>query len=469
MSNSRAAIQHGLQPLTPDKRDKRYFFHRNFGAAKLSGLPDYFSCDAGLTMPNQHEDNAPTECTAYTVADLGTDQDGVLYSPDYTFAQTLRLQGAKPNQQGADLRMGLKSAIAFGLLRKESAPFTAKEKGQEFIANWLVWPRALELEAIKNAKAAYYGCTTGPYDAFGNICSALWINRDKKMGAAIGTPWLPEWSRVGPDGIIPPGAEISKHRAESLPWHAWKIAGWATFNGEPYLIGKTWQGPNVGDHGFLYFDRDTINRVLAVEGTGAFTISEYGNRLVFLLGTMLESFPWLLRLLPSLVAILTTQQDNSVTVPPAPEPQPEPAQETQSERILATAELHIGKDASPNDLAPDELGCAETLSNILHEALPDFPANILSTAILYQTLRVHPNFKRVDNPEAGDIVISPTGYQPTSSTVTNGHCGVVARENRILSNDSKTGKFLDNYSIEAWAKYYGLKGGYPVYFFRRSA
>src|SRR3954465_4016348 len=120
-------INHGLQPLQPDKRDKKYLFHRSFGAVSPLDLPESYSCDAGLTMPDQNADGAFTECTAYTTTDLATDEDGIEYSPDYTFAQTLRLINVPANTQGADQRTALKSAIAYGLLLKDHAPVSAKE------------------------------------------------------------------------------------------------------------------------------------------------------------------------------------------------------------------------------------------------------------------------------------------------------------------------------------------------------
>jgi hypothetical protein len=51
--------------------------------------------------------------------------------------------------------------------------------------------------ALKNAKSYYYGISSGPFDAFDNIRSALWLNRDKRMGGSIGTPWFPEWMERG--------------------------------------------------------------------------------------------------------------------------------------------------------------------------------------------------------------------------------------------------------------------------------
>ena len=129
---------------------------------------------------------------------------------------------------------------------------------------------------------------------------------------------------AGQDGIVPK-TEITLERAVSgVGWHNWAIKGWKTMGGEPYLIGKAWGGKTLGENGWLYFDRETINKVLAIEGTGAFTLAEEGNRFVFLLGTMPESSPWLLPYLPSLVKLFTIEQTTTPTVPTVPQHQPLP-------------------------------------------------------------------------------------------------------------------------------------------------
>lgn len=268
-------------------------------------------------MPDQNDDNAPTECTGYAQTDLATDEDGVIYSPDYTFAQTLRLTNSPPESQGADLRASLKSTIAYGLLPKAEAPFSAKEKGQTFVADWQRWLAYVD-RAQKNAKPAFF-TITGPYDAFDNIRSALWLNQASKQGISIGTPWYPEWSATGSDGIAPL-SDFSRD-PNSLPWHNWAVKGFTTIKGVPYFIGKSWAGPKFGDKGFTYFSRENINGVLAVRGTGAFTIAKTGNRLWSLFGILVENFPALLTYLPQLFKIAFP--DSSPTVPPAPQLPPE--------------------------------------------------------------------------------------------------------------------------------------------------
>ena len=116
----------------------------------------------------------------------------------------------------------------------------------------------------------------------------------------------------------------------------------------------------------------------------------------------------------------------------------------------------IGTDASPNDLAPDELGCAETVNEIIREALGEYlhADNRLSTYWLYKALRESQNFKEVFIPVSGLIVILPIGYgtrrNPDGTLASpNGHVGIVMLDGKIASNDSRTGKFEENYTIDS--------------------
>lgn len=125
----------------------------------------------------------------------------------------------------------------------------------------------------------------------------------------------------------------------------------------------------------------------------------------------------------------------------------------------------LGIDASPKDAAPDELGCAESVSTILNHLFPDVPV-LISTGGLYTFLKASSHFVLVGTPEAGDIIISPTGFGGYNG-INNGHTGILDNNGVIMSNNSATGKFLRNYTIESWVARYKVKGGYPVIYFRR--
>lgn len=137
----------------------------------------------------------------------------------------------------------------------------------------------------------------------------------------------------------------------------------------------------------------------------------------------------------------------------------------QGQKIFETAKSLLGTDASPYDLARDELGCAETVSEILIKAGFKMPI-LVSTAKLNGWLSTHKEWLEVNTPIAGDVVISPTG-QGGLNGVLNGHTGIVGTLGVIMSNSSATGRFEPNYSISSWNSRYAVKGGYPVKYYRR--
>lgn len=136
--------------------------------------------------------------------------------------------------------------------------------------------------------------------------------------------------------------------------------------------------------------------------------------------------------------------------------------------LFATAISCLGIDASPQDIAPDELGCAETVYDILARAFPlnvGFPL-VISTSKLYDALKSSSKYIKIDQPLEGDIIISPTGYG--NGGLSNGHVGIKGELDKIMSNSSFTGKFEENYTIVTWKARYTDIGGYPMFYFRRT-
>lgn len=164
--------------------------------------------------------------------------------------------------------------------------------------------------------------------------------------------------------------------------------------------------------------------------------------------TLLQQIITLQRKLLELLALRKTQQGK-----------------TSREKLYYTALSCLGTDASPNDVAPDEYGCAETVNEI-HKKCFGFPiGGELSTYKMYAVLKSSPLFIKVDSPLEGDIIISPTGYG--NGDLSNGHVGIMSIKGDIMSNSSKTGRFEQNYNLLTWNDRYKKIGGYPVEFFRR--
>lgn len=140
------------------------------------------------------------------------------------------------------------------------------------------------------------------------------------------------------------------------------------------------------------------------------------------------------------------------------------------ERLYTTAYSFLGKDASPHDIAPDEYGCAETVSDVIRTAFPElrFPT-LLSTRELYDYLTRSVSFQQTDEPEYGCIVLNVTGTG--NGRVPNGHTGILGQRvspdgsHWIMSNDSRSGTWEPNYTLNSWRRYYEAKGGMPTLFF----
>lgn len=189
---------------------------------------------------------------------------------------------------------------------------------------------------------------------------------------------------------------------------------------------------------------------------------------------------WLTKLSQELLSFLKDVAVHTFTKKPAPEipkpipaPVPDPVVEPRKpmpilprQRLYLVAASSLGTDASPNDLAPDEYGCAETVNEIYKKTFGEHIINPgISTYQLYRAMLNQKNrFMKVWSPMPGDIIISPTGYG--NGAIPNGHVGYCMANDMIASNNSFTGKFEINYSISSWKERYVIKGGYPFAVFR---
>lgn len=148
-----------------------------------------------------------------------------------------------------------------------------------------------------------------------------------------------------------------------------------------------------------------------------------------------------LQLLSEILAWVKTQE-----VPPA------------REKILQAAKDALGTDASPMNLAPQELSCAEAVSNIVKKVYPSFMLTV-STIELDRFLTSSPYFKSTKIPKPGSVIVSPRqGNTP-------GHTGLFLTADRIASNDSRTGKFQENYTLQTWIEEMRKKRGLRIYFY----
>ena len=234
----------GLRKLPRDDRD---FSLSLLGAISESTIPavDFMVSDKVFI----HDQGNSDCCTGFSLTAVSEDQEEIELSPEYTFAKIKQIQG---NWQswGGDLRAGCKAAVKFGFLEK--SPYTLDlRKGRAFIANWANWPLSSDLNAKQHAKISYFA-VDGPNDRFGNILSALWLNKDKKQSVYTGATWRGAWNTH--TGIIP------KKYGSGGVGHAFKVCGQKIINGERYLVIQNSFGDDYGDKGFNYFPREVVNK-----------------------------------------------------------------------------------------------------------------------------------------------------------------------------------------------------------------
>lgn len=246
----------GLKPTLIDPKDTHFRHDVLFGAAV--SFPDEFLVDNDI-FPDQNADGRPTECTGYTVANIGGNEDAVAYSPDYNYMKTLEIQNLPSTTDGADARTAFKVSVAFGLLPDTLVPEDVTHGTQAWAANQSNWPLTLDTQTAK--KPAY--TPVGPVgDFFDGIRSV--VSQRKTVGMA--TQWSPSFETISTNGILP-------DNPVSLYWgHMYQVCGWKTFYGVPYIQLKTWQGKGYGNSGWCYMSRTLCNRLMGTLGAYAATL-----------------------------------------------------------------------------------------------------------------------------------------------------------------------------------------------------
>lgn len=282
---------HGALPV---KRLPKKQLHQHLGIFGAALPTEDFCVDRDIWWPNQNDDNAPTECVGYTAADIMCDLFGLSFSPDWIYKNALVLSNTPPTTAGADPHKGLQSLVAFGGLLQMMAPISASLQGELMCANPANWPAYCSIASLQRVENGTAN-VLGNGDAFTSILTAASsVNR----GISVATPWVPEFETPNADGTVntPDFTDIVFDDG-----HNWVAKGMKTINGVPHVMVKSHQGKNFGDKGWLYFNRETVNGLLAIEGTAALSLLTTGARWVASVGILCEEFPALLPYLPQLI------------------------------------------------------------------------------------------------------------------------------------------------------------------------
>ena len=138
---------------------------------------------------------------------------------------------------------------------------------------------------------------------------------------------------------------------------------------------------------------------------------------------------------------------------------------TKAERLVNLAVSRLGLDFTDDMLLDDDVSCAFAVTSLLREIDGRVPI-INGTYQLLNYFETSTLFQRVYEPQGGDVVIAATGTSKNSIMVPRGHTGIYQNNTQILSNDSITGRWTQNYTRKSWRERWYYQGHYPVKLFR---
>lgn len=263
----------GLTKLPKDRRDWSY--HKNFGAAALTGVPDQY-----LLVSTIIDQNGWNECTGYMKeaideSEFSTPAKTITFSPAWNYAK----EGAEsppPTQNGYSMRTPFQVGADYGALPMVAGLPTEAVMGFPFTLDPKNWNPALDAQAVPYQHPGY-AAVHGPYDNFDSIRSAMWLEKAKTRCVGVGVMWYNEWTNA-PSGVIP------ETYSSKDGLHAIKIAGWSKTKRDGTLINPTTQeiylviqnswSESEGDGGLYYMSRAVADRELDPIALGIYIFSD---------------------------------------------------------------------------------------------------------------------------------------------------------------------------------------------------
>ncbi len=234
-------MKSGVYKVRPDNRDKSH--SRTFGAINPANFPDSFDTYSGLTCPDQNAMGMPNGCTGFTQSELCSDEDKCIYRPQFTYLKTQQIEGTAGQDVGCDIRDSLKSTLVYGVqLQGET-----------------------DEQAFDHRRGSYYQVEPAP-DYFDGIRSVLL----RELSVSMASYWYDNFSNPDQFGIVTLPAANTPYSM-----HNYKVCGFVTIAGTPYLKVKPWLGPQFGINGFCYFPREVVNFLLNQTYTGAFVLDRF--------------------------------------------------------------------------------------------------------------------------------------------------------------------------------------------------
>lgn len=400
----------GLLKRVPDPRD---LYFKDLGLGEYQRKTD-FKLLAPIFIENQHRLNVCwAEAWANSLAVYLGEQVSVRWITGVAwYRRWCGTNGAQLKVAGDIVRKRLIGTYGF---------LTEKEMPSDETLSWEEFTK-IDIEsnlakASPRAIGSYYFCET-PDDVLQSL--------DNGYPVVIGRYWTNKFD----DGFV-----LKPDRKSNMA-HATLVVG---YKGDKVIEANSW-GKDWGDKGLFYTPINQLQKDIDDFGAIAITNVPYTPKAI-----KISQLQAQLKVLKDMIKKMLEKSP-----------------------LVMLIESKIGTDASPKDLAPDKLACAETVSTILREYFAtkgiDFPV-ITGTYTLWREIQKRNDlFRRRPEPvngiKGGDIIISPTvGEQ-------SGHTGFFLDSTRIASNSSlepNVGKFIQNYTRDSWRKYFHVGLGLNTY------
>lgn len=188
MTNFDPRIHTGLQPLPEDKRDLQLgSFIGSMNYPKLTELPESFSLGDPLWIGNQGLDGNLDFCSAYASDGASQFQEGIILFPAYSFAASKNVSGDSL-AWGQNLRAAMAGHTKYGALAEDDVLDADKFLDTTNRRLFDKYTEDSKEKALTHLKRSYVS-TVGPYDAYDNIRSAIWMYREEKRAVVVGVIW----------------------------------------------------------------------------------------------------------------------------------------------------------------------------------------------------------------------------------------------------------------------------------------
>jgi hypothetical protein len=453
----------GLKERVKDERD--FALGAIIKWPKLSDLPKEYWTEP-LSIKNQNKDGNDDFCASCASTGMIEPKEEVELFYPFVFAAAKYESGDGVESWGLSLKDVGKALTKWGVPELKDVPEAVLNLTPAQRRDFKNYPDSLKEKAKIHKQKTYFFVEDSPYDAFDEARAAIHYFAEKKQKILLGVQFGWMLSQVELTGT-PKGFG-----------HALWCSGW----NEKGLVVVNSAGKEAGENGKHYISRESYN----------YFVGKYGHMMIVdkeredveymlqnniklddsaIQKTIKAILTGILEIAQSIFNIKKKEAEAikpfiSVPTPIIINPKPmEKIQYSNEDRLIEYAQSYLDEDVSQKKLGKDpvkdEFACAESLSLILDDVIsfPKIDSTLLLDAKLFMDKK---NFARITEPKRGAIVISP---RPSDTSPIYGHCGIFITSEKIASNDSKTGKFIGNYTYQEWIKEMKEKRGLRIYLY----